>query len=361
MELDLYLPSLNLAFEYQGIQHYEDFFLFGTLSKLYEERDQEKRKMCSKFNITLIEIPYWWDEKKESLMATINQIRSGLVNLPKDVKPIPLIQPKKKGKPNDISELLMLAKIWKEEDPTGWWISEKLDGIRAFWDGSKFYTKLGNEIWVPKFITNSLPKIALDGEFWMGRGRFDQIINISKSRDEEIWRDVKYCIFDLPKSKNPYEERLAFMRQLKNGLSRNIKIVDSIKCTGLQHLQDMYKQVISSGGEGLVLRRPNSNYEVGRSSSFLKLKPYLDCEVKFLEKAENSFLCEQPNGHTCLVQCDYQTLSDLPAPGAVITITHEGFWKTGKLKNPQFLRVRPDLLWSIVLEEHFEGNKKIQS
>jgi hypothetical protein len=82
MQLDLYLPELSMAFEYQGIQHYEDFYVFGTLSRVYEERDQEKRRACAKANITLIEIPYWWDNKIESLAATINSVRSGLLKLP---------------------------------------------------------------------------------------------------------------------------------------------------------------------------------------------------------------------------------------------------------------------------------------
>jgi hypothetical protein len=46
MQIDVFLPKLSLALEYQGIQHYEDLFYFGSSVKLYQEKDAEKRKAC---------------------------------------------------------------------------------------------------------------------------------------------------------------------------------------------------------------------------------------------------------------------------------------------------------------------------
>jgi len=60
MEFDVYLISLSVAFEYQGEQHYQNHFIFGSPEK-QRERDQEKRRACEAANITLIEIPYWWE------------------------------------------------------------------------------------------------------------------------------------------------------------------------------------------------------------------------------------------------------------------------------------------------------------
>eukprot|EP01114_Cavostelium_apophysatum_P023042 TRINITY_DN8558_c0_g1_i1.p1 TRINITY_DN8558_c0_g1~~TRINITY_DN8558_c0_g1_i1.p1 ORF type:complete len:373 (-),score=66.08 TRINITY_DN8558_c0_g1_i1:152-1270(-) len=79
MELDVYIPSLRLAFEYQGIQHYQKQPFLGTEEKDLK-RDSVKRKACDGLGITLIEIPYWWDQKKESLMATIKKHRSDLLS-----------------------------------------------------------------------------------------------------------------------------------------------------------------------------------------------------------------------------------------------------------------------------------------
>jgi DNA ligase-1 len=51
-------------------------------------------------------------------------------------------------------------------DPSGWWMSEKFDGMRLFWDGSQFFSRSGNKINVPDFITSALPNVPLDGELW---------------------------------------------------------------------------------------------------------------------------------------------------------------------------------------------------
>lgn len=42
-------------------------------------RDAEKREACKKFGITLIEVPYWWDYKKESIVELVRQTRADLI------------------------------------------------------------------------------------------------------------------------------------------------------------------------------------------------------------------------------------------------------------------------------------------
>eukprot|EP00122_Pirum_gemmata_P019906 Pgem_evm1s18622 len=53
-----------------------------------------------------------------------------------------------------------LAHKWDEDkvNPAGYWISEKLDGVRAYWDGQKFYSRAGNEFYAPEFFKKGLPK-----------------------------------------------------------------------------------------------------------------------------------------------------------------------------------------------------------
>src|SRR5688500_13406879 len=70
MQLDVYIPSLSLAFEYQGEQHYGTHYLYGS-SDIVHKRDEEKMEKCKNAGITLIHIPYWWDKEKSSLVATI--------------------------------------------------------------------------------------------------------------------------------------------------------------------------------------------------------------------------------------------------------------------------------------------------
>ena len=68
--MDIFIPSKQLAFEYQGEQHYYDIYALGNLWS-QKSKDEEKRIACKDKGITLIEIPYWWDKEKSSLMATI--------------------------------------------------------------------------------------------------------------------------------------------------------------------------------------------------------------------------------------------------------------------------------------------------
>eukprot|EP01127_Copromyxa_protea_P002546 TRINITY_DN1244_c0_g2_i2.p1 TRINITY_DN1244_c0_g2~~TRINITY_DN1244_c0_g2_i2.p1 ORF type:complete len:380 (+),score=75.12 TRINITY_DN1244_c0_g2_i2:545-1684(+) len=74
MELDLWIPSRNIAFEYQGEQHYHDFVqIFGRGADLYSYylRDQEKKNQCAAEGISLIYVPYWWDMSSSSLQEII--------------------------------------------------------------------------------------------------------------------------------------------------------------------------------------------------------------------------------------------------------------------------------------------------
>ncbi len=64
---------------------------------------------------------------------------------------------------------LLLAESWDfVTDPAGWWLSEKLDGVRAYWDGQQFWSRLGNLYHAPGWFVAGLPNVPLDGELWLG-------------------------------------------------------------------------------------------------------------------------------------------------------------------------------------------------
>src|SRR5437868_6812014 len=74
---------------------------------------------------------------------------------------------------------LLLAETWDGvTDPKGWWLSEKLDGVRAYWTGTGFSSRLGNVFHAPAWFTEGLPAVPLDGELWLGRKQFQRTVSI---------------------------------------------------------------------------------------------------------------------------------------------------------------------------------------
>src|SRR4030095_7170834 len=88
---------------------------------------------------------------------------------------------------------LLLAHPWESHvDLTGWWMSEKLDGVRAYWDGKHFISRLGHRFHAPAWFTAGLPETPLDGELWGGRKNFQRTISIVRRQDQSLeWKKVK--------------------------------------------------------------------------------------------------------------------------------------------------------------------------
>eukprot|EP01126_Amoeba_proteus_P062279 TRINITY_DN8440_c0_g1_i18.p1 TRINITY_DN8440_c0_g1~~TRINITY_DN8440_c0_g1_i18.p1 ORF type:complete len:473 (-),score=86.32 TRINITY_DN8440_c0_g1_i18:2687-4105(-) len=179
MELDIWVPEYNLALEYQGEQHYFDVHeAYGPngTTAMYKERDLKKKQACFENGITLVAVPYWWDGQQESLASTLHLLRPDIFAFV-DSPPIPCEPPTMSSTTkflsslgnHSVAALMMNGREWHKEDqdPTDWIISEKLDGMRAYWDGSRLYSKQGLIFPVPKGFTQYLPQnVALDGELW---------------------------------------------------------------------------------------------------------------------------------------------------------------------------------------------------
>ena len=110
---------------------------------------------------------------------------------------------------------VMLALSWNEKtDIAGWWMSEKLDGVRGYWTGSEMISRSGRTFDVPQWFTENFPPTALDGELWLGRGKFSELAGIvQRKNSEDGWKKVRYLIFDAPRAPGGFEKRLDFARR----------------------------------------------------------------------------------------------------------------------------------------------------
>lgn len=174
---------------------------------------------------------------------------------------------------------VLLAKNYEpsKHNVRNWWVSEKLDGMRAYWTGKEMLTRTGKKVHVPKWFADKLPhKVELDGELFVGRGKFQKTISVVrkiKPIDEE-WTLIRYHVFDAPGLDKPYEDRVEYIRGLENDVLIPVKtwpLTTSVE----KELQ----KVEAMGGEGIMLRKPKSKYERKRSSSLLKVKSFLDDEA----------------------------------------------------------------------------------
>ena len=182
---------------------------------------------------------------------------------------------------------LQLARVYQPGmDLQGYWVSEKLDGVRAYWDGQQLLSRGGNVIAAPDWFLRDFPDQPLDGELWMGRGRFAQVsaaIRRLQPKAEE-WRQIRFMLFDLPASGVPFSERIIRMRQLTRDTgSYHLAMVEQRPATDHEALLADLDRVLAAGGEGLMLHHGDSVYQTGRTAALLKVKTFQDAEATVVD------------------------------------------------------------------------------
>ncbi len=250
----------------------------------------------------------------------------------------------------------MLANKWTNDiNPSGWFISEKLDGHRSIWDGSKLISSHGNKLAAPKWFLENLPQGQyLDGELWMGRKLFDQTSSIVRTQNRDKgWQHVMFMVIDAPAISLPFEKRLSEIKKIIKSSPR-CRLIDHVKCEGFDHLYQALKNVEAAGGEGLMLRRPGSLYRSGRSNSLLKVKTFVDAEATVIGftqgkgKYSDTFgalVCKMDSGVEFEVGSgftDYERYHP-PQIGTRITFKYQELTKSNTPRSPVYLRKRADL------------------
>jgi DNA ligase 1 len=247
---------------------------------------------------------------------------------------------------------LLLLETYKDQNISGWLMSEKLDGIRAYWDGEKLISRGGKVLAAPKWFTKDFPAFKLDGELWSKRGDFETIQSIVMQKEpHEGWRELTYNIFEVPEAKGTLIQRLAL---LKEPLPKHLRIVPQLTCKDKTHLEHFLKEVESKGGEGVVLRNPQTPYIAKRDESALKVKAFHDaeCEVMAHHKGKGKYVdtlgsltCKGENGLLFDIGSGFSDNERKAPPpiGAKITYKFKEITEAGKPRFPVFLRIREEI------------------
>jgi DNA ligase 1 len=256
----------------------------------------------------------------------------------------------------DTAPPVLLAHKWEvDHDPTGWWMSEKLDGVRAYWDGEAFVSRLGNQFLAPDWFIADLPADTLDGELWVARKQFQQAIRIVRSGGAGLdWRGVSYVVFDAPHARGGFEARAAHAQQvLARAGSPHARWHAHVTCDGIAHLRAELARVEALGGEGLMLRQPGSPYVIGRSTTLLKVKTFLDSEARVVDYTPGTGKHEGRVGALIVELADGTRfnvgtgLSDAeratpPARGAIVAVRYQELSQDGVPRFPSYVGERID-------------------
>lgn len=252
---------------------------------------------------------------------------------------------------------LMLANVYRRGMPlAGYWVSEKHDGIRGYWDGQTLWTRGGERIAAPAWFTAPLPARPLDGELWAGRGRFEQTLSTVRDRqpDDNAWRAIRYMVFDLPGEPGDFDARLAQLNRLLPIAGASwVVAVPQQRATTHAALQARLQAVVHAGGEGLMLHLGSAPYRSERNNDLLKFKPHDDAEARVVGHVPGkgrhagrlgALLVESGEGLRFRLGSgltDAQR-TDPPPIGSLITYRYNGLNTSRLPRHARFVRMRDD-------------------
>jgi DNA ligase-1 len=253
---------------------------------------------------------------------------------------------------------LLLAESWDNAaDLSDWWMSEKLDGVRAYWDGKQFLSRQGNLYHAPDWFVEGLPSEPLDGELWIDRKKFQRTVSIVRRQDKnDLWNEVRFLVFDAPAATGGFENRFDFLKDaLVKGAAKFARQHPHERCKSLDALRTELTRIEALGGEGLMLRQPGSKYVAGRSATLLKVKTFHDAEAIVVGHQAGAgrhlgrlgaLLVRLPDGTDFAIGTGFsdRERENPPAIGAAVTFRYQELSDAGVPRFPSWVGVRHDVV-----------------
>lgn len=253
---------------------------------------------------------------------------------------------------------LLLAQVYRPGLPLqDYWVSEKYDGVRGFWDGRTLRTRGGETVRAPAWFTAGWPEVPMDGELWAGRGRFSHAQSTTRQQQpgDVAWRQIRFMVFDLPGDKGTFDQRLPALNALVESLGQPwVQAVPQRRVANDAALQALLHRTVRAGGEGLMLHRGASLYRAGRSDDLIKVKTHEDTEARVVAHLPGkgrhagrlgALLVETPSGQRFRLGAGFSDADrERPPPvGSWVTYRFRGTHDGGLPRFASFVREREDM------------------
>lgn len=278
-----------------------------------------------------------------------------LITLPLAIQAQNAVAPETSAKPSLRAPALLLAHSYRKGTPlAGYWVSEKYDGVRGYWDGKRLMSRGGHPIATPAWFTKGWPATPLDGELWAGHGQFAKAQSAT-SQDTPLdanWRQLRFMVFDLPAHAGSFDERLPALQAVVAHINQPwVQAATQTPATTHAALMDYLRHIEREGGEGLMLHHGSAPYRAGRSNDLLKVKSHEDAEAMViahlpgkgrLAGQTGALLVQMPGGQRFKLGAG---LSDIdrktpPAVGSWVTYRYRGNHPSGLPRFASFWRSR---------------------
>ena len=253
---------------------------------------------------------------------------------------------------------LLLANVYRPGIPLqDYWVSEKYDGVRGYWDGHTLRTRGGETVTAPAWFTAGWPPISMDGELWAGRGRFTHAQSTTRQQqpNDDAWRAMHFMVFDLPRHGGVFDERIPALNAVVERINQPwVQAVAQKRIATDTALQALLQRTVRAGGEGLMLHRGSSRYQSGRSDDLIKLKTHEDAEACVVAHLPGkgrhagrmgALLVEMPSGQRFRLGAGFTDAQrEAPPPvGRWVTYRFRGTHDGGLPRFASFVRMREDM------------------